>query len=90
MADDKFAWLLKAACADRPTSDYAVFFPPHSQSANIQEREVCVQCPARRDCLEYAYEYDLEYGYFGGLSPHARSRMTLAEALELVEQGVLQ
>jgi WhiB family transcriptional regulator, redox-sensing transcriptional regulator len=37
-----------------------------------QAKAVCVSCPVRRECLDYALEHYVRYGIWGGLNEHER------------------
>ena len=64
-------WRKYAACRGEPPS---VFFFEDT-SPNHQARRMCVTCPIRLDCLEYATEYEKDWGIWGGVT--ARVRLTL-------------
>lgn len=75
------AWTEEALCAE---TDPALFFPEHNgiEGASSEARKVCAVCPVRRDCLEYALEYEsgamgtaMSYsvnGIWGGKTPNER------------------
>ena len=68
------AWRTKAACASVPTE---IFYPPKGQESLALE--VCASCPVRKECLDYAIEYegssviDDRHGIFGGMTPKERT-----------------
>lgn len=82
------AWLNDAACAKLPIESFFV------QAGHIIDEEVlnvCRGCPVRIDCLQHAYNPDLNItgGYFGGMSPGQRRDMTFEEALEFCATDVV-
>ena len=78
-------WIEKAACANLPLSELSRFFVEPGGSISGDTKALCRSCPVRPDCLEYAYERELAGGYFGGLSPSQRRRVSLARAYELID-----
>lgn len=80
---DGLKWLDKVACADLPTED---FFVAAGHTISEVVLDVCRSCPVRVQCVEHAYNREIDAGYLGGLSPSQRRQLSLDEALELVEQ----
>jgi len=39
-------------------------------------QRVCVDCPVRAECLEYALFHHIEHGVWGGTSERERRRIT--------------
>jgi WhiB family redox-sensing transcriptional regulator len=64
-------WKRHAACSGESPS---VFFFEDT-SPNHQARRLCINCPVRIDCLEYATEHEKDWGIWGGVT--ARVRLTL-------------
>tara|TARA_X000000368_G_C22624696_1_gene533811 strand:- start:187 stop:501 length:315 start_codon:yes stop_codon:yes gene_type:complete len=65
-------WVSKAACAGVPTE---VFFPGYNARENTSEaRNICKKCPVVKECLDYALEVPIDFGIWGGLTPHERHR----------------
>lgn len=64
-------WRRYAAC--KGESPQVFFF--EDTSPNHQARRMCVTCPVRIDCLEYATEFEKDWGIWGGVT--ARVRLTL-------------
>lgn len=62
------------ACADMPPEQAdAVFFPKGERAHNYSQAEAfCGRCPVVDACLEYAQEFKIPYGMFGGESPRQR------------------
>ena len=78
-------WLDRAACAGLDIEQLDLFFVDAGKSLSPEARALCQACPARRDCLEHAYEREIAGGYFGGLSPSKRRKLTISEALATIE-----
>ena len=62
------AWYAKANCVG---TDPESFFPDKGGSAS-DARRVCVQCPVRKQCLQWALDTDERYGVYGGLTERER------------------
>ncbi len=64
-------WKLRAACKDIPVE---VFFPPAGKEAVALA--ICSECPVRKECLEFALDYEGpdrdRHGVFGGMTPEDR------------------
>jgi WhiB family redox-sensing transcriptional regulator len=67
------SWRLDALCAE---TDPEAFFPEKGGSTREAKR-VCVGCPVRLQCLEFALENDERFGIWGGLSERERRRVRL-------------
>ncbi|WP_407923950.1 WhiB family transcriptional regulator [Corynebacterium comes] len=64
-------WQDQALCAQ---TDPEAFFPEKGGSTREAKR-ICMACPVRDDCLEYALEHDERFGIWGGLSDRERRRL---------------
>ena len=64
-------WRKYAACRGESPSSF--FFD--DTSPNHQARRLCVSCPVRIDCLEYATEHEKDWGIWAGVT--ARVRLSL-------------
>lgn len=64
-------WRKHAAC--RGESPSVFFF--EDTSPNHQARRLCITCPVRLDCLEYAVDAEKDWGVWAGVT--ARVRLTL-------------
>lgn len=64
-------WMLHAACKGK---DSSVFYFEDT-SPNHEARQLCINCPVRLDCLEYATEHEKDWGVWAGVT--ARVRLTL-------------
>lgn len=68
---EEYAWMLHARCRGaRPTE----FFPSDGLGVEAAQR-VCVGCPVREECLEYALAHRIEHGVWGGASERERRRI---------------
>lgn len=70
------AWRYLALCGDY---DPDLFFPIGSSGPAVRQRSrakaVCQQCPAQRDCLEWAQATEQPYGVWGGLDEQEREEL---------------
>lgn len=64
-------WIVHAACKGK---DSSVFYFEDT-SPNHEARQLCIKCPVRMDCLEYATEHEKDWGVWAGVT--ARVRLTL-------------
>jgi len=74
-------WLRDAACADLGIDQIDLFFVDAGKSLSREALAICERCPARVACITHAYESDIAGGYFGGISPSKRRKISLEEAL---------
>ena len=65
------SWLDLAACTE---VDPAIFSPERGEPTGPAKR-VCLVCPVRAQCLDYALDNHILHGVFGGLSEHERRAM---------------
>jgi WhiB family redox-sensing transcriptional regulator len=65
------AWMIDAHCRG---ANATAFFPSDGSGVEAVQR-VCVHCPVRVDCLEYALINRLDYGVWGGTSERERQRI---------------
>jgi len=79
-------WMAQGNCADQPPS---LFFPSDGVGVEVAKR-LCVECPVRSDCLEYALANRIDHGVWGGTSERERRRILRARSgrdLETVSGG---
>ncbi|WP_407646765.1 WhiB family transcriptional regulator [Allosaccharopolyspora coralli] len=73
---ERWDWQLRAACRDADTS---VFFPPARGSARelseARGKALCMQCPVRLTCLQYALDVEESFGIWGGLTAAERREL---------------
>lgn len=69
-------WRNRAACR---REDPEVFFPlgsgPASDFDRATAKRICLGCPVRTECLEFALAHGLGHGIFGGLDEHERRNL---------------
>lgn len=58
-------------CRDQPPD---LFFPSDGVGVEVAKR-VCVDCPVKSLCLEYAMESHIDHGVWGGTSERERRRI---------------
>ncbi len=63
-------WVHDALCAQ---TDPELFFPTKSDHGLVA-KEICVACPVRQPCLDYALDY-ADFGIWGGMSVNERRRL---------------
>lgn len=64
-------WSALAACRGVPGD---LWFPERGASA-ADAKAVCVVCPVRTTCLDYALRWDIRHGIWGGMSVRERRRV---------------
>jgi WhiB family redox-sensing transcriptional regulator len=65
------AWMLHARCREAAPG---AFFP--SDGVGVERaRRVCADCGVRAECLEYALEFRIDHGVWGGCSERERRRI---------------
>lgn len=79
----ELAWLQDAACGELELERLDLFFVEAGRTLSKEAAAICRGCDARADCLRYAYENEIEGGYFGGVSSAKRRSLSLDQALEL-------
>lgn len=79
LAHAQYGWRQHAICRD---TDPDLFFPVGTTGQALiqidRAREVCNQCPVKRDCLEFALETNQDSGIWGGMSEEERRAMRRA------------
>jgi WhiB family redox-sensing transcriptional regulator len=76
LAHADYSWRAHALCRD---TDPDLFFPVgttgHALVQIDRAKEVCGECPAKIDCLEFALETNQDSGIWGGTSEEERRNM---------------
>lgn len=77
------AWRRDAACRDSAPD---LFFPIGATGLALDQidaaKAVCVRCPVREECLEFALETNQEAGVWGGTSEDERRQIRRRRAAE--------
>lgn len=69
-------WMAQGSCADKSPS---LFFPSDGVGVEVAKR-VCVDCPVKSMCLEYALDNRIDHGVWGGTSERERRRILKARS----------
>ena len=68
---DEILWMRRGACRNHPPDR---FFP--SDGVGVERaKEICIECPVRDACLEFALEQRIDHGVWGGCSERERRRI---------------
>ena len=73
------AWMARGRCRDIPPG---VFFPSDGVGVDAARR-ICMECPVREPCLEYALRNRIDHGVWGGASERERRRILRQRRLTL-------
>lgn len=69
-------WRSEAACRGLDTN---TFFPERGKGSTAEKvaesKIICMRCPVRIPCLQFALDNNLEHGTYGGVPPHDRRGM---------------
>lgn len=71
LAAADLGWQDEALCAQ---VDGEIFYPEKGGST-LDAKRVCMACPVREPCLEYALDRDERFGIWGGYSERERRRL---------------
>jgi WhiB family transcriptional regulator, redox-sensing transcriptional regulator len=81
----RFDWRLAAACRDL---DPDLFFPIGTAGPAVTQiaeaKEICLTCPVRTSCLDWALRHYQDYGIWGGTTE--RERQALRSAVNVRQQ----
>lgn len=75
MARPSWGWQERAACRGE---DLMVFFaaegerPPERDLRQAKAKRICMRCPVRADCLDFAVSVPERFGFYGGLNEDER------------------
>lgn len=64
-------WMAEGNCRFEPP---ATFFPSDGVGVEVAKR-ICATCPVKEPCLEYALDYRIDHGVWGGTSERQRRRI---------------
>ncbi len=81
-------WMLEASCAGLGVEQLELFFVDAGRSLAKETAAMCERCPARVQCLTHAYDNEIVGGYFGGMSPSRRRKLSCSEALAEISMTV--
>jgi WhiB family redox-sensing transcriptional regulator len=74
------AWRFHALCSEQ---DPDLFFPVGTSGPALRQalraKAICMQCPVRAACLEWALETRQPHGVWGGLDEHERERLVASD-----------
>ncbi len=76
-------WHDRAACKDYP--NVAAFFPERGHARVADEaRAICQSCPVKQPCLQFALDWTISHGVWGGLTENEREplRQQLATCMK--------
>jgi WhiB family redox-sensing transcriptional regulator len=66
-------WMCRGACVG---ANVDTFFSGRGANEQLRRaRAICVSCPVREECLNYALEHGIQHGVWGGTSERERRRM---------------
>jgi hypothetical protein len=61
-----FDWQKDAECAKKEYEEFADFFFSEDPQEKYAAKNLCFQCPVRKDCVKWALESKTIWGVFGG------------------------
>jgi hypothetical protein len=79
----ELTWLNDIACVDLPPES---FFVKGGCTIHPDVLDVCRRCPVRIQCCAHLYNSQppIAAGYFAGISPGQRKKLSYEEALEFI------
>ena len=81
-------WMHKAACREQ---GFDAWFPADEAGEEADAaRRVCAGCPVRPECLDYALDYSIRHGLWGGLSPGERAALDRRRGPRPIAKGRLR
>lgn len=75
-------WMADAKCREYPAN---TFFPQDGHGV-IAAQRICAGCPVAAQCLNYALDYHMDHGVWGGKSERERRRLKRARRRVLVRR----
>jgi WhiB family redox-sensing transcriptional regulator len=76
-------WMTDDKCRELPPE---TFFPSDGVGVD-SARRICVDCPVKAPCLEYAIENHIDHGVWGGTSERERRRLARQRRHLIVHQA---
>jgi WhiB family redox-sensing transcriptional regulator len=74
MSNEKMLWVKEAICKGQTE----IFFPNEEEARGKAgmlyriAKQICKDCPVRKECLEYSISEQIFFGVFGGKTPNER------------------
>jgi len=66
-------WHVAAACLGLNTE---MFYPYRTDIEGVEQvRPICMRCPVRQQCLQFAIDNDERFGVWGGMSAIERNQL---------------
>lgn len=75
---ENYEWQQKGACVDVDTELFYLPYNARGEAKRLQEAEakaVCVTCPVREQCLEFALATEEQFGVWGGMTEDERAAL---------------
>jgi WhiB family transcriptional regulator, redox-sensing transcriptional regulator len=72
---DPEPWMAEGICAQ---ADPDAWFPEKGGST-VSAKRICMGCPVRDECLQYALDHNERHGVWGATSERERQKLKLAE-----------
>jgi len=69
--EEESQWMLRARCRGASPTE---FFPPDGLGVEAAQ-SICIDCPVKVECLEFALLNRIEHGVWGGASERERRRI---------------
>jgi len=68
-------WREQAACAGAPITIF-IFDDDvkYHKNTKFKAFEYCDRCPVIRECLNFAYDNNIQHGVYGGMTPKERRK----------------
>lgn len=70
-------WMSTGLCSDKPP---ALFFPSDGVGVEVAKK-ICMECPVKDQCREYALEQRIDHGVWGATSERERRRILRSRRL---------
>lgn len=74
------AWLRDGECVDLPVEKIDRFFVDAGARIEHEYEAMCARCAVRTECLAHALRSAIPAGYFGGMSPTQRRKLSVSAA----------
>lgn len=74
------SWRLEALCRGSSVNNFFRKKGAGTENGYVRERLICVVCPVREQCLEFALENHIPEGFFGGKTHRQRQAINMGRA----------